>query len=81
MCVQPPSPLSTNIINTTQQEQAISLHSSLSPQHGSRRLPNLTHHHITTLDLAKMQLGQHDQAIRLSNTLGNQPLGIAVGKP
>jgi hypothetical protein len=37
------------------------------------RLPNLfTHHHITILDLAKMKLGQQDQAIRLP---------IAPGKP
>jgi hypothetical protein len=44
------------------------------------RLPNFTHHHITILDLAKMKLGQQDQAIRLSNPLGKLPLGIAVGK-
>jgi hypothetical protein len=46
------------------------------------RLPNFfTHHHITNLDLAKMKLGQQDQAIRLSHALGKPPLGIAVGKP
>jgi hypothetical protein len=46
------------------------------------RLPNLfTHHHITILDLAKMKLGQQDQAIRLSIALGKPPFGIAVGKP
>jgi hypothetical protein len=73
--------LSTIIINTAQQEQAISLHSFLSSQHGSRRLPNFTLHHITTLALEKMNLGQQDQAIGLLNTLGKPPLGIAVGKP
>jgi hypothetical protein len=46
------------------------------------RLPNLfTHHHITILDLAKMKLGQQDQALRLAITLGKPPFGIAVGKP
>jgi hypothetical protein len=45
------------------------------------RLPNFTHHHITTLDLAKLKLGQQDQAIRLSNALGKPPFGIAVVKP
>jgi len=45
------------------------------------RLPNFfTHHHITILDLAKMKLGQQDQAIRLSIALGKPPFGIAVGK-
>jgi hypothetical protein len=45
------------IIITQQQDQAL-------------RLPNLfTHHHITHLDLAKMKLGQQDQAIRLSIAL------------
>jgi hypothetical protein len=57
-----------SIIITWQQDPAV-------------RLPNFTQHHITTLALAKMKLGQQDQAIRLSHTLGNQPLGIAVGKP
>jgi hypothetical protein len=42
--------------------------------------PNSTQHHITTLALEKMTLGQQDQAIRLSDTLGKTPLGIAVGK-
>jgi hypothetical protein len=45
------------------------------------RLPNFTHHHITILDLAKMKLGQQDQAIRLSIAHGKLPFGIAVGKP
>jgi hypothetical protein len=84
-CVQHPSPWRNIIINTTQQEQAISLH----PPH---------HHHMAAgfglkpaqlphspphrhLRFSKMKLGQQDQAIRLSHTLGNQPLGIAVGKP
>jgi hypothetical protein len=40
------------------------------------RLPN-----FTILDLANLKLGQQDQAKRLSNTLGNLPFGIAVGKP
>ena len=56
------------IIITRQQDQAL-------------RLPNFTQHHITTLALAKMNLGQQDQAIRLSIALGKPPLGIAVGKP
>jgi hypothetical protein len=46
------------------------------------RLPNLfTHHHIINLDVAKMKLGQQDQAIRLSIAPGKPPFGIAVGKP
>jgi hypothetical protein len=57
-----------SIIITWQQDPAV-------------RLSNFTHHHITTLALAQMKLGQQDQSIRLSHTLGNQPLGIAVGKP
>jgi hypothetical protein len=57
------------IIITRQQDQAL-------------RLPNLfTLHHITNLDLAKIKLGQQDQAIRLSKALGKLPFGIAVGKP
>jgi hypothetical protein len=41
------------------------------------RLPNLsTHHHITTLDVAKMTLGQQDQAIRLSIALGKPPFSL-----
>jgi hypothetical protein len=57
------------IIITRQQDQAL-------------RLPNLlTHHHITNLDLAKMKLGQQDQAIRLSIAPSKPPFGIAVGKP
>jgi hypothetical protein len=36
------------------------------------------HHHLR---FSKMKLGQQDQAIRLSHTLGKPPLGIAVGKP
>jgi hypothetical protein len=57
------------IIITRQQDQAL-------------RLPNpFTHHHITNLDLAKMKLGQQDQAIRLSVAPGTPPFGIAVGKP
>jgi hypothetical protein len=57
------------IITTWQQDQAF-------------RLPNFfTHHHTTILDLAKMKLGQRDQAIRLSIALGKPPFGIAVGKP
>jgi hypothetical protein len=46
------------------------------------RLPNLlTHHHINILDLAKMNLGQQDQAIRLSIAPGKPQFGMAVGKP
>jgi hypothetical protein len=37
-------------------------------------IPNFTHHHITNLDLAKLKLGQQDQAIRLSNALGKPPV-------
>jgi hypothetical protein len=56
-------------IITRQQDQAL-------------RLPKLfTHNHITNLDLAKMKLGQQDQARRLSIASGKPPLGIAVGKP
>jgi hypothetical protein len=58
----------TPIIITRQQDPAL-------------RLPNFTHHHITTLDLAKLKLGQQDQAIRLSNALSKLPFGITVGKP
>jgi hypothetical protein len=57
------------IITPRQQDQAL-------------RLPNLfTLHHITSLDLATMKLGQQDQAFRLSIALGKPPFGIAVGKP
>jgi hypothetical protein len=44
------------------------------------RLPNFTQHHITNLDLAKMELGQQDQAIRLSNALGKRHLALQWGK-
>jgi hypothetical protein len=56
------------IIVTRQQDPAV-------------RLPNFTQHHITTLALEKKNLGQQDQAIRLSKALGKPPFGIAVGKP
>jgi hypothetical protein len=56
------------IIITRQQDPAV-------------RLPNFTQHHITTLALEKKNLGQQDQAIRLSKALGKPPFGIAVGKP
>jgi hypothetical protein len=36
--------------------------------------------HITPLALVWSHLGQQDQAIRLSISLGNQPFGVAVGK-
>jgi hypothetical protein len=58
----------TPIIITWQQDPAL-------------RLPNFTHHHITTLDLAKLKLGQQGQAIRLSKALGKPSFGITVGKP
>jgi hypothetical protein len=45
------------------------------------RLPNFfTHHHITILALETINLGQQDQAIRLSHALGKLPLGIATRK-
>jgi hypothetical protein len=57
-------------LTTWQQDQAI-------------RLPNTTRqqqqHH--PLALEKLQLGQQDLPVSLSLSLGNQPFGIAVGKP
>jgi hypothetical protein len=53
---------------TRQQDQAL-------------RLPNFTQHHTTILDLAKMQLGQLDQAIRLSNALSTRHLASQWGNP
>jgi hypothetical protein len=39
------------------------------------------HHHHHPLVLEKLHLGQQDLAVSLSLSLGNQPFGIAVGKP
>jgi hypothetical protein len=55
--------------------------------HGSRIGPSdcpKSHHiiiHALFLALENSNLGQQDQAIRLTISLGNQPFGITVGKP
>jgi hypothetical protein len=47
------------------------------------RLPTTTRQHQQhhPLALEKLHLGQQDLAVSLSLSVGNQPFGIAVGKP
>ena len=45
---------------------------------GSGHQPAQKH---TTISFQYTHIGQQDQAVRLSISLGNLPLGLAVGKP